>query len=123
MANWHEKTVPRFGPPISLCGLARLGEPEQVLECLAQDAEVKQRIIEDEHHRAILERAVLDSSDAEFGALRSKIFQEIPALRRLFGNAGKESTALRIRLVECMRQEEMSRSDSLFGQNELGASK
>jgi len=93
-------------------GLIRLSETPEVLQVLRRSAAARESIVAEELLFQSLEAKLKAMTQPEFTACCERLFDSEPGLRRMLGNSGLESPALRYRLIEFLRQSSLGRSDS-----------
>lgn len=99
-------------------GLERLGESDEVLRFLRSDETVRRNVVADELRRDALEREVRGMSEVEFALCCERMFAAQPGLRRIFTGAARESTGLRLRVIEFLSSQKRftsRRTDEIVG--------
>lgn len=86
-------------------GLERLGEKPEVLRFLSKHVAARRCIIARELEREALICEVETMTDAEFMACCERLFAAHPGFRRLYGTAKRESTGLKVSLLEFLWNE------------------
>jgi len=86
-------------------GLERFGESDDVIRALEIDVAARQGLIASELERESLERELDAMSDIEFQTCCERLFFTSTGLRRLFGEAPRASSGLRLVLLEFLLKE------------------
>lgn len=97
-------------------GLKRLGVDPDVVRVLSRADVSRRKVVSDELFRQELECVLRAMSKEEFRECREHLFSKQPGLRRLYGDATLESTGLRLRLIEFLRD---SRNDGISAASAL----
>lgn len=95
-------------------GLRRLAEPDDVSRLLRANAAAAERIVAHELLRDSIAESVAAMNDIEFLGARESLFVAEPALKKLYGDANRESRGLCLCLIEHLRLKALSRPQASF---------